>query len=108
MLSPAKLQFTGLAEDFRHLTALATFNPLVKVLKTPAQALPESPAHACLAGAHEPDQNYGRCPKVAAGRQNLPAERTTPRRFIRAFSRPFSPNRFSLRFLYCFSERFLR
>ena len=35
------------------------------------------------------------------------AKHTNPS-FRRALNRPFSPIRFSLRFLYCFSERFLR
>src|SRR5580693_355655 len=108
MFRPAKLRFARLTEDFRHLTLLPPFNPLVEILKCPAQFFRQGPAHTALARAHEADQHYGPYNGRLTWRQSLADEHTKPRRFRRALSRPFAPSRFSLRLLYCFSERFLR
>src|SRR5271163_4395676 len=108
MFRLAKLRFPGIAKDLRHLAPLPPFNPLVEVLKRPAQLFAQSPAYTALTRAHESDQDYSPCSGLPACRLSLAAKHTKPRRSLRALSRPFPPIRFSLRFLYCFSERFLR
>src|ERR1039458_1167092 len=60
MFGLAKRPLSRIAKDFRHRAPLSPFNPLVEILKRPAQLFAQSPAHTALAGAHEPDQEIGR------------------------------------------------
>jgi len=107
MFRLTKPRLAGVAKDLRHAAPFTVLNALVKILKLPAQQLSQRSAHTAFPGAHESDQDYGPRPSLAICR-TLVAKRTLPRRFKRAFGRPLVPIRFSLRFLYCFSERFLR
>src|SRR5580658_2330317 len=106
MLGPAKTHFAGVAEDFSDLAPFPPFNPVIEILKHPPQLLGQGPAHTALASAHETDKDHA--PRLAARLLDFTATRSKVRRFPRALSRPLPLNRFSIRFLYCFSERFLR
>ncbi len=108
MLGPAKTRFAGIAKDLRNLAPLPLFNSVIEVFKRPSQLFGEGPAHTALASAHEADKNHTPRPRLAAWLPDFTAKHSKARRFLWALSRPFPPNRFSLRFLYCFSERFLR
>jgi hypothetical protein len=108
MFRPAKARFSGIPEDLRYLPPLSPFNPLVEILKSPAQLFAQSSSHTALASAHEADQDYGPRPRLSGCRSSLRAKRTNSSRFGRLLSKPFASIRFALRFGYLFSERFLR
>src|SRR5271155_5830727 len=108
MFSPAKTLFAGIAEDFSDLSTLPLFDPVIEILKRPSQLFGQGPAHTAFAGAHEAHKDHAPRAQLATRLLDLAAERIKARSFLWALSRPFPPNRFSLRFLYCFSERFLR
>ena len=106
MFRPAKLRFARFSKYFRHGPPLAPFNTFVEILKSPTQPLAQSAANTGFARAHKADQEHG----AGSGRTvNGPSRGATHSRLSsRALSRPFTPIRFSLRFLYLFSGRFLR
>jgi hypothetical protein len=105
MLGSAKLRLAGIAENFRNLASLTSFNSIVEILECPPELLAHGPAHAGFAGAHESNQDDGL--RVGTARACGPASERT-HHASRPLRTPFAPIRFALRFGYCFSERFLR
>jgi hypothetical protein len=108
MFCAAERWLAGITEDFMNLTSFTPLNSVVEIFKRPAQVLAQSPAYTAFAGAHEADQDQSQRLRSSLASRKLAATHIGPRRFGRALSRPFARIRFSLRFLYLFSERFLR
>ena len=59
VLSSTKFGFPRITEDFGYRLLFAPFDPVVEILKRPAQALGERAANRALAGAHESNQDDG-------------------------------------------------
>jgi hypothetical protein len=102
MFRSPEFRFSGLAENLGNLPPLPPFDPLVEVLKRPAQMLTQGAANAALARAHESDQHHGPRREALPACRSLAPKHTHALTFGWLLRTPFAPIRFAFRFSYCF------